>query len=101
MIARFKDVSLGSQARLLLALALPTALVIFALFVALSLAGIEVTRSGRDPGAFVYFLAALILAGMILLPQLAALLLLRLIPWRGPRLKIGAGEDDALERVFE
>ncbi|HEX8124523.1 MAG TPA: hypothetical protein VF548_02975 [Allosphingosinicella sp.] len=101
MTARFKDVSLGSQARLLLALALPTAAVIFCLFVGLRLAGLPMTRSGLDPGLFVALLVALIMAGLILLLQLAALLFLRLLPWRGPRLKIETEQGDALRRVFE
>ena len=101
MIARFKDLSLGSQVRLMLTLAVPTASLIFGLFLALSIAGIQVTRSGLDPGPFVYLLSALILTAAMLLFQLAALLLLRLLPWRGPRLKIETKEDDSLRRVFE
>ena len=101
MIARFKDISLGSQARLILALALPTASVIFTLLFALSLAGVRLSRSGRDSGLLVYLLVALIMAGLVLFFQLAALLLLRLLPWRGPRLEIETREGDALRRVFE
>jgi hypothetical protein len=101
MIARFKDISLGSQARLLVGLVLPTASIIFAFLFALWLADIQLSRSGRDPGLTVYFLVALIFAAMILAFQLAALLVLRLLPWRGPRLEIEAGRGDALRRVFE
>jgi len=101
IVARFRDLSLGSQARLLLALAPPTAFAIFALLFSLSLAGIPMTRSGRDPGLFVHFLAALIFAALILAFQLAALLLLRILPWRGPRLNLEVEDGDALQRVFE
>jgi hypothetical protein len=101
MIARFKDVTLGSQAKVLAVLAVPTAALIFGLFLGLRVAGLPMTRSGLDPGLFVSFLVALILAAIMLAFQLAALLVLRLLPWRGPRLHIRSEDGDSLRRVFE
>lgn len=86
----------------MLALALTTGLVILALFFTLSLAGIPITRSGRDPGPFGLALVALFFAAAIALLQLAGLVLLRLLHWPDPRLKIEMqGEEDRLRRVFE
>ncbi len=79
---------------------MPTCALIFALFFALSLAGIPVGRSGIDRGPFVLLLVALFLATAILLFQVAALALLRLLRWPGPRLEIESDEED-LRRVFE
>jgi hypothetical protein len=102
VIARLRQIAFGSQVKIVLALALPTSVVIFASFFILSLAGIPLSRSGRDPGTFVLVLVALFLGAAILLCQLAALALLRLLPWRGPRLEIEIGRDEEeLRRVFE
>ncbi|HEX8064546.1 MAG TPA: hypothetical protein VF535_15195 [Allosphingosinicella sp.] len=75
-------------------------ILLFAFFLALSLAGIPLGRSGREADIFVLALVALFFAAAILLFQPAALALLRLLPWRGPRLKMESDEDD-LRRVFE
>lgn len=89
----------GSQVKLLLVLALPTALVIFALLLAFQLAGAPISSSGRYYSAPILAVVGLILALTTAAIQVAALGLIRLIPWRGPSLKIEG--DDHLTRVFE
>jgi hypothetical protein len=84
-----------------LALAFVAGLAILALFLTLSLAGIPITRSGRDPGPFGLVLVALFFAAAIALFQLAGLVLLRFLPWPDPRLKIEARGEEELRRVFE
>jgi hypothetical protein len=86
--------------KIVLAVAFPTFILIFAFFLALSLAGIPLSRSGREPGVFVLALASLIFAAAILLLQIAALALIRLVRWPGPRLRIDTDGED-LRRVFE
>ncbi|HYI39226.1 MAG TPA: hypothetical protein VE053_02790 [Allosphingosinicella sp.] len=90
--------SFGSQVKLVFVLALFTAPVIFALMLALQLADAPVSSDGDDS---VLMLAAvgLILALMIAVLQVAGLGLIRLLPWRGPSLKVEGG--DHLRRVFE
>jgi hypothetical protein len=71
-------------------------MIMFALFWALQLAGAPVGDYESLP-----MLAAvgLILALMIAAIQIAALGLIRLLPWQGPSLKVDGGDD--LRRVFE
>lgn len=75
------------------ALALFTALVIFALPMARQLAGLD-----YDP-VLLRVVVALVFALMIAIMQIAALGLLRLVPWQGPSLKVEGG--DHLRQVFE
>lgn len=85
----------------MLALAVPTALLIALLFLLFWLAGEPI--GGADDTDFLSdFLAAIFFAAAIALVQLAALALLRLLPWPNPRLRIEEGADeDRLRQVFE
>jgi hypothetical protein len=82
--------------RLVLALAAFTALVIFLLMLAFQLAGAPIGDVESIP---MLAAIALIFAVMIAAIQVAALGLLRLLPWQGPSLKVEGGDD--LRRVFE
>lgn len=80
-----------------------TALVIFALVVVLDLTGIRLARQAPPlphPVALIALLfSSFIFAAANALFQVAALGLLRLLPWRGPALKVE--RDDRLVQVFE
>ena len=85
----------------MLALAVPTALLFSLLFLLLWLAGNPV---GGDDGSspFSDVMAATILAAALALVQLAALALLRVLPWPNPRLRIDwQAEEERLRQVFE
>ena len=89
--------------KLVLALAPFTAIVIFALIVAIDLAGVPIGRASREALFPIAMLAYLILgaafaAGIAIL-QIGALGLLRLLGWQGPVLEIESGKH--LGRVFE
>jgi len=95
-IIRLRQVSFGSQVKLVFALAPFTALIIFALMLALQLADAPVGGYESIPMlAAVALIFALLIAAM----QIAALGLIRLLPWQGPSLKVEDG--DHLRRVFE
>ena len=100
-MVRLKQIAFRSQVRIVLALAVPTALLIALLFLLFWLAGAPI--GGADDTNFLSdFLAALIFAVAIALVQLAALALLRLLPWPNPRLEIDReADEDRLRRVFE
>lgn len=87
--------------KILLALTGPTGLLLFALFAALSIAGAPV--GGSNEGDLLSdFAVAAVFAAAILLLQIAALAMLRFLPWPGPRLTIeGRAEEDRLRDVFE
>ena len=88
--------SFGSQVKLAILLALFTALIIFALLLSLQLAGAPVGDYESIPMlAAIGLIMALMIAGI----QIAALGFLRLLPWKGPSLKVEG--DDHLTRVFE
>ena len=73
-----------------------TALIIFALFWSLQLAG---TPIGDEESVPMLAVVGLILALMLAVIQVAALGLIRLLRWPGPSLKVEGGDD--LRRVFE
>lgn len=85
----------------MLALAVPTALLLALLFLLLWLAGDPV--GGADElNPFTDLFVGVFVAAAIALVQLAAIALLRLLRWPDPRLKIeGEAEEDRLRRVFE
>jgi hypothetical protein len=89
-------VSFGSQVKLALALVPFTALIIFALLLAFQLAGAPVGGYDSMP---MLAAVALIFALMIAAIQVAALGLIRLLPWQGPSLTVEVGDD--LRRIFE
>jgi hypothetical protein len=91
---------LGSQVKIVLALAVPTGLIIFGLFLALALAGDPVSRSDEVEPVSDLMVAAIFAAGIALI-QIAGLALLRLLPWPGPRLEIETEERDDLRHVFD
>ncbi|HYW14729.1 MAG TPA: hypothetical protein VE891_01055 [Allosphingosinicella sp.] len=95
-IIRLRQLSFGSQVKLLLALVPFTALVVFEAMLALQLAGSSV---GDEEGIAMLIAVALIFAVMIAALQVAALAILRLLPWQGPSLRVEA--DDHLRRIFE
>lgn len=89
--------SFGSQVKLALFLVPFTALVAFAIFWSLQLAGAPVGDYESLPMlAAVGTTLAVMIAGI----QIAALALVRLLRWQGPSLKI-EGDGDDLRRVFE
>jgi hypothetical protein len=98
-----RQLSFGSQVKTILVVALPTAAVFCVLLLLLELAGVPV--AGRANGAalltivLAFALTSLILAYVIALFQIAGLALLRLLPWRGPELKIE--EPRHLGTIFE
>jgi hypothetical protein len=101
-IVRLRNVSLGSQVKLLAAVGCATAVVLFVLLAVLQMRGIAISRSGRFHSLPVLALASVMMAGLIALLQIAALGLLRLLPWRGPALTIAREDDSAeLRRVFD
>ena len=85
----------------MLALAVPTALLIALVFLLFWLAGAPV--GGPDDTGFMSdFLVAIFLAAGIALFQIAALAVLRMLPWPNPQLKVdGEADEDRLKRVFE
>ncbi len=91
--------SFGSQVKLVFVLAPFTALIIFALLWAFQLAEAPLSRSGRYNSVPMLATVALILALIVAAMQIAALGLIRLLPWQGPSLKVEGG--DHLRRVFE
>lgn len=101
IIVRLRQIGFRSQVKIVLALAVSTAFVLALLFLLLWLGGAPV--GGADElNPFSDIVVALIFAAAIALVQLAALALLRLLPWPGPRLEIeGEAEEDRLRRVFE
>ncbi|HEX6374956.1 MAG TPA: hypothetical protein VFZ91_04470 [Allosphingosinicella sp.] len=103
MNIRLKQLSFGSQVKAVLAVGLATAAVIFILFLGLQVAGLFAGGGGdAEPVPVVMIglaFASLVLAAFVALLQVAALCLLRLVPWRGPSLKVRQEVD--LARVFE
>ena len=100
VIARLKNIAFGSQVKIVATLAGPACLIIFLIFLAMSAAGAPI--GGDDDGPLSDLTVAAIFAAGIALLQIAALGLLRLLPWPGPRLKIeGQAEEDRLRNVFE
>lgn len=97
-IIRLRQISFGSQVKLIFLLALLTAFAFFALFFGLQLADRPV--GGGDADSIPMLAAvALILAAVIAAIQIGGLAVLRLLPWQGPSLKVEGG--DHLWRVFE
>lgn len=101
VIVRLKQIPFRSQLKIVLALAVPTAFILSLLFLLLWLASAPVGGADElNPLSDV--LVALIFAAAIALIQVAALALLRLLPWPDPRLKIEVeSQEDRLKRVFE
>ena len=95
-IIRLRQLSFGSQVKLVFLLALFTALAIFALLLGFQLAGKPIGDPDSIPMLAV---VALMFALMIAAIQIGALGLVRLLPWDGPSLKVEGG--DHLRRVFE
>ena len=95
--------SFVSQVKLVVLLGLPTAIMIFLLFLALALAGFFRRPPDNDvPLAFMALILALLsgfLAGIVVVFQIVGLVLLRLLPWRGPELKVE--EPRNLSGIFE
>lgn len=83
----------------MLVLALFTALALFALMLAFQLAGAPIGSDGGDDSVPMLAAVALILALMITAIQIAALGVIRLLPWQGPSLNVD--EHDHLRHVFE
>jgi hypothetical protein len=101
--ARFRQVPFGSQTKIVLALAAPTTIILYGLLVLLELGGLL----GRTPDdiSFGVMLLAIALVGAVLgatlaAIQVAALGLLRLVPWQGPALEIEEPRSD-LAGIFE
>jgi hypothetical protein len=105
VIVRFRHLSLASQAKLALLLSAAGMVPMFLLLVAAELGGASLLEGDPDIAAspvaaiFILAFAALFLAVCTLIVQLLALALLRLLPWRGPLLKVAERPD--LERIFE
>jgi hypothetical protein len=102
-IIRLKQMTFVSQVKLVLLLALPTGAMIFILFLAMALAGFFNNRP-QDDAPFWMIVPILavfsgICAAMVAITQIAALGLLRLLPWRGPELKVE--EPRNLSGIFE
>lgn len=87
----------------LLVLAIPTTILLFLLFGLLKLAGFFRNPSDGDiPLIFMVLILAFVsgfFAAIILVLQIAALFLLRLVPWPGPELKVE--EPKHLAGIFE
>jgi ABC-type Fe3+-siderophore transport system permease subunit len=90
-----------SQVKLVLLLALPTGAMIFFLLLALALTGFFDDRTPTPPIIVVLtcVLICLVFTAVVAILQIAALGLLRLLPWRGPELKVE--EPRNLSGIFE
>lgn len=101
IIVRLRQIAFRSQVKIVLALAVPTALLFFLLFLLLWLAG-EPIGGADDSSPISDFMVAAIFAAAMAIVQLAALALLRVLPWPNPQLEIDrAADEDRLRRVFE
>lgn len=99
-IIRLKQMTFGSQVKMILVLALPTAALLFILFLVLQIVGAGLIQSDEP---VVIVLASAMMAAFFAAAgsalQIAALGLLRLVPWRGPELKVE--EPKHLAGIFE
>src|SRR6185503_19652963 len=101
-IIRLKHMSLVSQVKLVVLLALPTAVMLFLLVLALAATGLFDDGRNAVPTVVVVLTSALIsgvIAGLVVVFQIVTLVLLRLLPWRGPELKVE--EPRNLSGIFE
>ena len=97
MKVRLKQLALGSQLKIILFAGLVAGLLFSAgLLVLDSLLGGEIGRG--DPLPVTIFAAIIIVGGFTLLHALG-LLLLRLLPWRGPEIDVQDG--GTVTRIFE
>lgn len=101
--ARMKQLSFGSQAKIVLFLALPTTAILFALLILFDLGG--AFRHPPDVDYAVVLMALAVVGAIfglgIAMIQVAGLVILRLLPWRGPALEIEEVRDPGLAGIFE
>jgi type IV secretory pathway VirB2 component (pilin) len=102
-VVRLKQISFVSQVKLILLLAIPTGAMIFLLFLMLALAGLFSNRAQDDAPFLMIAVILAVFSGIfaiaIAVIQIAALGLLRFLPWRGPEMKVE--EPRNLSGIFE
>ena len=103
MRIRHKQLSFGSQVKVVAVAGLFSAIFVALAIFFLDRAGLLPNRSGRvHPGPIVLLASMLLgaaLAAGFTLFQLAGLWLLRLLPWRGPALEVSG--ESPLQGIFE
>src|SRR3954447_14074268 len=100
--ARLKQLPFRSQAKIVLTLAAPTTAILYGLFVVLALGGFFDKQEDISFGIMLVALALVsaMLGAALAAIQVAALGLLRLMPWQGPSLEIEEPRTD-LAGIFE
>ena len=103
---RLKQLTIGSQVKAALALAVGTSGAIFMVLMLLNLGGAPIGGRPEEGAPFVIVVLTLILtsgglAAIIAILQIAGIFLLHLLPWRGPELKVEDPEPAHLAGIFE